>query len=651
MILDEKNILKNIIEFKNDLLKKINSLESKLSNKINLHDKDFSLKLESLSEKILPISTDLSILMQSSSEKDKKLEKLESFEKFKNKAESVLLSQNIRLNKSLETISEMRSKYDKIFIENLTIPGFVGHSCKYKNISEYIIHNIKEGNKNEKQYNDINNEVITLKQKVENLFKLYFGIFDSVYDRTNKLVESKIEEVKINIGKKLEEIWEKINEIKLKDIENRMNIEKHLNEFKLFTEDVYGFKEQLDKLQIKIENNELSKIKDEIDENNNEKINEKKNENNENLIDIKKSIDKLKKENEEIIKINKAIEDKEIKLEKILLNNINDIKDLKEEMNTIKMLIKSGQNENKMKIVFNALNQFNNELNQVKQNIKEIKSKNINYSIKYQMLNNFPKKIKEEKISNIEPQKDIEIIKENQKEKEERKNISSLSNNIVTSLNNINNKEDTKKEKENMNTSESKDLKNNKSFKKSRNSGIIISKNKNVDDIKNLFLTRYKHKNKKNIINKENTKLKSMSINIDSKKIEDNLIKEETKIIRKKDEINTENKINKTYIPNIYEEKSTQYKLESAKNNLTNDNTNIFNLSFNDISGNKTKRKKEFLSPIVDKMYKQYYIKNNIKEKNKENKDEIKNSNQTIKKLVPAFGRTNYEPFNEYLKH
>ena len=651
MILDEKNILKNIIEFKNDLLKKINSLESKLSNKINLHDKDFSLKLESLSEKILPISTDLSILMQSSSEKDKKLEKLESFEKFKNKAESVLLSQNIRLNKSLETVSEMRSKYDKIFIENLTIPGFVGHSCKYKNISEYIIHNIKEGNKNEKQYNDINNEIITLMQKVENLFKLYFGIFDSVYDRTNKLVESKIEEVKINIGKKLEEIWEKINEIKLKDIENRMNIEKHLNEFKLFTEDVYGFKEQLDKLQIKIENNELSKIKDEIDENNNEKINEKKNENNENLIDIKKSIDKLKKENEEIIKIKKAIEDKEIKLEKILLNNINDIKDLKEEMNTIKMLIKSGQNDNKMNNIFNALNQFNNELNQVKQNIKEIKSKNINYSIKYQMLNNFPKKIKEEKISNIEPQKDIEIIKENQKEKEERKNISSLSNNIVTSLNNINNKEDTKKEKENMNTSESKDLKNNKSFKKSRNSGIIISPNKNVGDIKNLFLTRYKHKNKKNIINKENTKLKSMSINIDSKKIEDNLIKEETKIIRKKDEINTENKINKTYIPNIYEEKSTQYKLESAKNNLTNDNTNIFNLSFNDISGNKTKRKKEFLSPIVDKMYKQYYIKNNIKEKNKENKDEIKNSNQTIKKLVPAFGRTNYEPFNEYLKH
>ena len=99
------------------MLQKINSLESRLTHKINLHDKDFSLKLESLSEKILPISTDLSNLIQSSSENDKKLEKLDTFEKFKNKAESALLSQNIRLNKSFETISEMKAKYDKIFID------------------------------------------------------------------------------------------------------------------------------------------------------------------------------------------------------------------------------------------------------------------------------------------------------------------------------------------------------------------------------------------------------------------------------------------------------------------------------------------------------------------------------------------------------
>ena len=637
MILDEKNLLKNIIEFKNDLLKKINSLESRLTHKINLHDQDFSLKLESLSEKILPISQDLSNLIQSSSENDKKLEKLDTFEKFKNKAESALLSQNIRLNKSFETISEMKAKYDKIFIENLTIPGFVGHSSKYKNISEYIIHNIKEGNKNEKQYNELNNELISLKQKVENLFKLYFGIFDSVYERNIKLIESKVDEVKISIGKKLEEIWEKISEIKLKDIENRMNFEKHLSEFKLFTEDVYGFKEHLDKLEIKIEN-DLIKNKNEMEEKNNEKNKDNEKES-QKLIDIRKSIDKYKKENEEIIKINKAIEDRGIKSEKIILNNINDIKDLKEEINSIKLIIKSGQNENKMNFVLNALDKFNNELNQIKQNIKEInlKSKNTNYSIKYQLLNNFPKETNEEKTSNIEPEKE-----ENQKEKEERKNSTILNN-----LNNFKNKEDiifkkeAKKDQEKINILENKEIKNNKSFKKSRNSGIIISPRENVRDIKNLFLTRYKHKNKKNTINKEYTKMKSMSINMDNKKLENNSLKEENKIIHKKEEINSAIKFNKTFIPNIYEEKSTQYKLESAKNKSENEHTNIFNLSFNDISGIKTKRKKEFLSPIVDKMYKEYYIKNNIKEKNKENKDEIKN--QTIKKLVPAFGRTNYE--------
>ena len=136
--------------------------------------------------------------------------------------------------------------------------------------------------------------------------------------------------------------------------------------------------------------------------------------------------------------------------------------------------------------------------------------------------------------------------------------------------------------------------------------------------------------------------MKSMSINIDNKKIEDNILNGDDRKIYKKEEINRENRINKTFIPNIYKVKSTQCKLGSARNKSENDySNNIFNLSFNDISGNTTKRKKGFLSPIVDKMYKEYYIKHNMKEKYKDNKDEIKN--QANKKIVAAFGRTNYE--------
>ena len=98
---------------------------------------------------------------------------------------------------------------------------------------------------------------------------MHFGFYDNIVDRTNKLIESNIEDIKNNYEKKFEEILDKINEIKIKNIENRMDIEKYSNEFKLFTEDFYLFKEHMEKFETKIEER-LNKI--EINEQNNKKI-------------------------------------------------------------------------------------------------------------------------------------------------------------------------------------------------------------------------------------------------------------------------------------------------------------------------------------------------------------------------------------------
>ena len=133
MTLNEKISYKNIIEFKNDLLKKMNSLENRVADKIKNNDEDITIKLEEILEKIISSETDIFNLRQISSENQQKYEKIELLDKFKNKAETSLLSHNIRINNIFQEIGEIKLKYDKIFIENLTIPGFVGHSCKYKN--------------------------------------------------------------------------------------------------------------------------------------------------------------------------------------------------------------------------------------------------------------------------------------------------------------------------------------------------------------------------------------------------------------------------------------------------------------------------------------------------------------------------------------
>ena len=572
MFLNEKNLLKNVIEFKNDILKKMNSLENKLNDKLRLHEGDIFSKLDTLSEKIIPLETDVSTLIKISSEKDQKLEKIDNLEKYKSKSESDILSQNIRINKIFDEIDNIKTKYDKIFIEHLTIPGFVGHSCKYKTISEYIVHNIKENEKNETEKDEVKNDVITLKQRVDNLHKLYFGIFDTVYERSNNLVDNKVEDVKNFFQKKIEEIWDKISEIKLKDIETRMSIDKYSKEFKLFTEDIYLFKDKIDKIDINaLEQLNKTLKEQELNKNRDNDKNEEGNRN-KNKKDIKNE------------------EEKEMILEKSNTKLMNDIKDLKEEIRKIKNITESEQNENRINIT-NAINKFNLELIKLRKNINEINSK-IKSAMNHQKLNN-PKKL----LNEINSLKELQKMNINKLKEIEKNNFS---NNLINNSFNQDNKEN-----DIMNNTDGKEV--NNKFNKSRNNIKIISAKKYDGDIKELFLTRTK-KNKMN---------------------------EKEKINRK---------VYFAFFPNIKNDKYVQSGLISSRNKSYIDylNSKFFNSS-NDINSNKRKKHKEILSPVVDKMYKEYFIKKHMKEKSKEN--EGKFQKRTVEKIVPAFGRTNYESF------
>lgn len=582
MFLNEKNLLKNIIEFKNDIMKKMNSLENKLDDKLRLYKGDIFIKLDALSEKIIPLETDVSTLIKISSEKDKKLEKIDYLEKYKSKTESDILSQNIRINKIFDDIENIRTKYDKIFIEHLTIPGFVGYSCKYKTISEYIVHNIKESEKDDKEKDEVKNDVVTLKQRVDNLHKLYFGIFDTIYERSNNLVDNKIEDVKIFFQKKIEEIWDKISEMKLKDIETRMNIDQYSKEFKLFTEDIYLFKDKVDKIYIN--------TFEQLDKTLKEKELKKDN-------DIDKNEEKNRNKNKNK-KDNKNEEEKEMISEKTNTKLIDDIKDLKEEIRKIKKITESEQNENRINIT-NAINKFNLELIQLRKHFNEINSK-IKTATNFKKLNDQQKLLNE-----INSLKELQKMNIN-KLKEIEKNNSS--NNLI----NVDNEKNIRKdniENDIMNNTDGEDLNNNKLLlNKSRNNIKLISTKKYDGNIKELFLTR----TKKNKIN------------------------EKQKINRK---------VNFAFFPNIKKDKYVQSGLLSSRNKSYIDylNSKFFNSSLNDINSNKRKKQREMLSPVVDKMYKEYFIKKHMKEKSKENEDKLKK--QTVEKIVPAFGRTNYESF------
>ena len=582
MILEENNILKNITEFKNELLKKINFLEHIFIDKINLKDKEFSLKLDTINEKLIPLQKDVTNLIQNSSEKNQISQKIEILEKFINKAESMIISQNVRINKIFEEVEKIKSKYDNIFEKNFTVPGFIGHSCKYKNLSEYIIHNIKENGKKETFTDEVNREIMTLKQRTDNLQKLYYGIFDNIYDRNNNLIENKIEYIKTFFDKKFKDIEEKISDIKVKDINNKINLDNHLEEFNLFIKEIDSIKEQMGKIKIKIE--------EELNKNENNDINDNKD----------------KTENNKEKNVDDPLEEKP---------NKNEIIEIKKEIKKIKDIIELIQNENRINNSKNY-NKFNFSLIKLKQDIKSINSrfKDVNTQIKLQIEDNSKKIIEQ-----------IKSKLENEKSSDEKKNNTAINLININGLNILKNtfNEEIRNKDDLLNRTERGNFKNNKITKKSRNNNIILSSKRKSIEIKDLFIT--KMKNKINLQNKEYKEV-SFNENKNNYKIYNNKLKnsssDEKNIIIKKEEIDKDKKINKhikcTFIPNIKEDKEIQSNLILSRNKSEKDYSKSFNLSALKINYIKPKKNREFLSPIVDKMYKEYYIKN-LKKNSKEN--------------------------------
>ena len=582
MILEENNILKNITEFKNELLKKINFSEHIFIDKINLKDKEFSLKLDTINEKLIPLQKDVTNLIQNSSEKNRISQKIEILEKFINKAESMIISQNVRINKIFEEVEKIKSKYDNIFEKNFTVPGFIGHSCKYKNLSEYIIHNIKENGKKETFTDEVNREIMTLKQRTDNLQKLYYGIFDNIYDRNNNLIENKIEYIKTFFDKKFKDIEEKISDIKVKDINNKINLDNHLEEFNLFIKEIDNIKEQMGKIKIKIE--------EELNKNENNDINDNKD----------------KTEDNKDKNLDDSLEEKP---------NKNEIIEIKKEIKKIKDIIELIQNENRINTSKNY-NKFNFSLIKLKQDIKSINSrfKDVNTQIKLQIEDNSKKIIEQ-----------IKSKLENEKSSDEKKNNTAINLININGLNILKNtfNEEIRNKDDSLNRTERGNFKNNKITKKSRNNNIILSSKRKSIEIKDLFIT--KMKNKINLQNKEYKEV-SFNENKNNYKIYNNKLKnsssDEKNIIIKKEEIDKDKKINKhikcTFIPNIKEDKEIQSNLILSRNKSEKDYSKSFNLSALKINYIKPKKNREFLSPIVDKMYKEYYIKN-LKKNSKEN--------------------------------
>jgi hypothetical protein len=223
----KEEILKNVHDFEEDLLKKINTKMIEL----NSDYKKFHQNLKNLSENNKK-------LIDSLTSKNLDFEKIASLEQFRNKVDSILITHEIRINNNIEEISSIKEKYDRALIENLLVPGYVGPSCQFKNIGEFIIYNLSEVSKIKSEKEMMRNSFRDLRIKTDASMRTVLNMNESLARRCNDYADQKISEFK-----KL--IYEKIDYMNTKEREIRDMINNFQEEQKIFQNNKNNFKHEI----------------------------------------------------------------------------------------------------------------------------------------------------------------------------------------------------------------------------------------------------------------------------------------------------------------------------------------------------------------------------------------------------------------------
>ena len=171
-----------------------------------------------------------------------KLEKIKSYDAFINKANDKLISHEIRINSLREDLTKSNQKYDKIYLENLEVPGYIGRSSKYPNCKLFFVEVIKELDKfnNYREKNII--DLSTYKERLESIIKTFQSLVDNNNDSQIKYITKLNDKTSKNI---LEIIDDKLNNLRMENSHYSINLIKKSNELNILYDEIKLMKDYI----------------------------------------------------------------------------------------------------------------------------------------------------------------------------------------------------------------------------------------------------------------------------------------------------------------------------------------------------------------------------------------------------------------------
>ena len=400
MNIEDKSLKKELIYFKEDILKDLRLEMSKLINKIEIQKESFNHTILTLETKMGNITEKLTTLSNSIHEDITIKEKISKLIQFQTKTQDTLSYHDSKLKEQSRLIIETMNKIDNVINESILYNDIIGPkpNCKFKNFHsfiDYIILNITQLNNFKEKSNSTDFKTF-FKSKIDIIQEsLRVQIMNSSKSNNN-YAKNLIEKEKENIEELFKTYNEKIFDLKIENI-------KYIDDMKISFENMQKEWEKI--ILIRNEISEKIEKEKEVTKRANELIQSKLEEY---QIIYSEQNNKINKSIEEIYNMIKALKISQNK------NNIeikeNKILERKEEKN----FERKEEIKEEKKVERREENQFENKEEKINEK-KEEKRKEIKKEYEKEI-----KQIKEKKGETINK---FEEIKENKMdEKEEKKN-------------------------------------------------------------------------------------------------------------------------------------------------------------------------------------------------------------------------------------
>ena len=298
-LFDKKYENEELNKFKDEILVYLSERNQHYLALINYFQNKMQESKKEYISQINNITQNYNSIISSQASFNNKIDKIANIELFINKTNDQLITHEIRINNLSSDFIKSTQKYDKIYLDNLELPGYIGKFAKFKNCQVFFENVIREIEKTN-QYKEKNNlDLKSYKEKLDSIIKsihlliknnneaqmkyikqLNDKCFRECKDMnellSNRVSDLRIENAKysIELVKKNEEMnkeWKVILDIK----DNLINlVNEKINNFKnIFNSNVNSFnnfKKEFEDFKLKINQiiSYFKEIKNENNENN-----------------------------------------------------------------------------------------------------------------------------------------------------------------------------------------------------------------------------------------------------------------------------------------------------------------------------------------------------------------------------------------------